>query len=94
MGTLIALICTMDMGTLGTAPLAVTIDEANLTATVTTSKCQLVEASALKFVIHCTARDGTVLTYDIDRSTAMIVAQSHAEGVTLSGHCTRDKRMF
>jgi hypothetical protein len=88
----ITLICTMNMGTLGTAPLAIQIDEAQGTATIATTVCPLEKSSALKIVIRCESADGTMLTYVIDRLTGEIVAQSHAEQVTLTGKCKRTEK--
>ena len=87
METLLALICTMDMGNLGTAPLGIKIDEANGTATIASTECPLTAITA-EFAINCTAADGSKLTYIINRGTGEIVATSHAEGVTLHGKCT------
>lgn len=81
-------------GLSGECGLTIAIDAVKGTATVTNSECKLVEATALKFVVHCTAIDGTLLTYIINRSTGLIVAKIPAEGVSLTGNCTRDKRMF
>ena len=83
----IILICTMDMGKFGTAPLAIKIDEVKGTATIATTECSL-KAITAEFAINCTAADGSKLTYIINRGTGEIVATTHAEGVTLHGKCT------
>jgi hypothetical protein len=92
------LICTMEMGVLGTEPLTVEIDEPKRTATIATTTCPLKKSSALKFVIHCTANDGAVITYVIDRVTGEILAETQAPSlvkpVILIGKCEITEKLF
>ena len=69
-----------------------TLNEALSTLAIATTVCPVEKSSALKIVIRCESADGTMLTYVIDRLTGEIVAQSHAEQVTLTGKCKRTEK--